>query len=39
MTAGVGGALMDGVMSTIHLLGLRKAKQVMGFYKCWVQAA
>ncbi len=33
MTAGVGGALMGGVMSTISLLGLKKGKQVMGLFK------
>ncbi len=33
MTAGVGGALMGGVMSTMSLLGLKKGKQVMGLFK------
>jgi len=33
MTAGVGGALMGGVMSTMTLLGLKKGKQVMDLFK------
>ena len=33
MTAGVGGALMGGVMSTMSLLGLKKGKQVMDLFK------
>jgi all-trans-retinol 13,14-reductase len=33
MTAGIGGALMGGVMSTMTLLGLRKGKQVMNLFK------
>lgn len=33
MTAGVGGALMGGVMSTMCLLGLKNGKQVMQLFK------
>jgi hypothetical protein len=33
MTAGVGGAVMGGVMSTMSLLGLKQGKQVMSLFK------
>ncbi len=33
MTAGVGGALMGGVMSSMSILGLKKGKQVMNLFK------
>ncbi|MFT6153929.1 MAG: all-trans-retinol 13,14-reductase [Crocinitomicaceae bacterium] len=33
MTAGVGGGLMGGVMSTMSMLGLKQGKQVLGLFK------
>ena len=39
MTAGVGGALMGGVMSTMSLLGLRDGKKVMELFKNYQEPA
>jgi hypothetical protein len=39
MTAGVGGGLMGGVMSTMCLLGLRKGKSVTDLFKNYEERA